>query len=708
MSPSCPPPSGVPRSADPVRHGAVARGAGIAFIVAACAVGAGVAGLAGVRAAAPRAPQPEVAREVVDRDGQLLRPFALPDGRWRFAATVDAVDARFLTLLGAYEDKRFFRHGGVDPLALLRAAGQGLGAARVVSGGSTLTMQVARLLEPPRPRTLAAKLAQMRRALELEARLSKAEILTLYLTLAPYGGNIEGIRAATLTYFGKEPRRLTLGEMALLVALPQAPEARRPDRHPERARAARDRVLERLLREGVLSADEVRVAKAEPVPRARRPMPQRAPHLAEDMVAARPTLSRHHLALDGGLQERLESLVRDRTAALGRGLSAAMVVVDNASAEVRAYVAGADFTDRTRAGEVDLARAVRSPGSTLKPFIYALAFDDGIAHPETLIEDRPVRFGAWRPENFDRGFQGTLSVRKALQLSLNVPAVRLLDAVGPQRLASRLGEAGAHLELPPGAAPGLPMGLGGVGIRLVDLAMLYASLARGGTAHPLVYRLDEGALAAPRRAELVGEVAAWYVGQCLLGTPAPENALGGRIAFKTGTSYGYRDSWAVGFDGRRTVAVWVGRPDGQPVADLTGRAAAAPLLFDAFARIVRRPAPLALAPRGAVVAANPRLPPPQRHFASDGRGGGLQLVYPPEGARLSQDADGAAAGRDVDGLVVKVEGGVLPLTLLLDGRPVAAASQRRVLFWTPRGKGFARLTVIDAAGLTDSVMVRVE
>lgn len=689
------------------------RVAAAGLVLAALAVGGGVAGLAGVRAAAPPAPQPEVAREVVDRDGRLLRPFALPDGRWRFAAGVDDLDPRFLTLLEAYEDKRFFQHGGVDPLALLRAAGQGLGAARVVSGGSTLTMQVARLLEPPRPRTLRAKVAQMRRAVQLEAQLSKPEILGLYLTLAPYGGNIEGVRAASLTYFGKEPKRLTLGEAALLVALPQSPEARRPDRFPARARAARDRVLERLLREGVLSADEVRVAKAEPVPQARRPMPRLAPHLAEDMVAERPALKRHPLSLDGGMQERLEGLVKERAGALGRGLSAAIVVVDNESAEVRAYVGGADFADATRAGEVDLARAVRSPGSTLKPFIYALAFDDGIAHPETLIEDRPVRFGAWRPENFDRGFQGTLSVRKALQLSLNVPAVRLLEAVGPQRLASRLTEAGARLVLPPGAAPGLPMGLGGVGIRLVDLAMLYAALARGGEAHPLVYRRDDGALTGPRRAELVGEVAAWYVGQCLLGTPAPQNALGGRIAFKTGTSYGYRDSWAVGFDGRRTVAVWVGRPDGQPVADLTGRAAAAPLLFDAFARIVRRPASLGPAPQGALVSSNIRLPPPQQHFSSDGGSRPLQVVYPPPGARLSADeavADGGAQAGSTDAgtLAVKVEGGVLPLTLLLDGRPVAQASQRRVLFWTPGGKGFARLTVIDGEGLTDSVTVRVE
>lgn len=690
-------PPGADRSRAPRRPFRLASAAALALALLA---GAGAGGLAYLRAQAPPAPEPRVSAEVVDREGRLLRPFPLSDGRWRLAASVADVDPRLVAMVLAYEDRRFESHGGVDPLALLRAAGQAATSFRVVSGGSTLTMQVARLTLPPRARTLPAKLAQMRRAIELEARLSKDEILGLYLTLAPYGGNIEGVRAASLTWFGKEPRRLTLGEAALLVALPQSPEARRPDRNPARAKAARDRVLDRLAAQGTLAADEAEAAKAEPVPASRRALPQLAPHLSEEMAAARPDLARHPLTLDAPLQERLEDLVRERTRALGRGLSAAIVVMDNESAEVRAYVAAPDYFDKERAGAVDLARAVRSPGSTLKPFIYALAFEDGIAHPETLIEDRPVRFGAWRPENFDHGFQGTLSVRKALQLSLNVPAVRLLDAVGPQRLASRLQQAGARLELPEGAAPALPMGLGGVGIRLIDLTGLYAALARGGEARAPLFRTDGGGLASPRRARLVDAVAAWYVGQSLLGTPAPENALGGRIAFKTGTSYGYRDSWAVGFDGRRTVGVWVGRPDGQAVPDLTGRAAAAPLLFDAFARIVRTPAALAQAPRGAVTAGNARLPVPQRHFGRARRDEVLEVVYPPDGARVSAE--------DAQTLALKVDGGTFPLTLLMDGRPVARVEDRGALFWSPTGRGFARLTVIDAEGRSDSVTVRVE
>src|SRR6185312_14305259 len=274
-------------------------------------------------------------------------------------------------------------------------------------------------------------------------------------------------------------------------------------------------------------------------------------------------------------------------------------------------VASSDYFDERRAGQVDLTQALRSPGSALKPFIYGLTFEDGLVHPETLIEDRPVRFGAYAPENFDLTFQGTVSVRSALQQSLNVPAVSLLDKVGASRLSARLAQAGAPLVLPKGEAPGLAMALGGVGVKLSDLTMLYAGLARGGMTIPLTERLDDIAPRVPRR--LMEPVAAWTVGNVLIGSPPPENAAGGRIAFKTGTSYGYRDAWSVGFDGRRTIGVWVGRPDGAPVPGLIGRVAAAPILFDAFSRSGPIVA-LAPPPKGVVFATNARLPPPLQRF----------------------------------------------------------------------------------------------
>lgn len=643
---------------------------------------------------------------VVDREGRLLRAFATSDGRWRLPARADGVDPRFFVALFGYEDKRFRSHSGVDPLALLRAAGQFVAQGRIVSGGSTLTMQVARLLEPRAERTLYAKLRQIVRAIELERLLSKDDILSLYLSLAPYGGNLEGIRAASLAYFGKEPRRLTLGEAALLVALPQSPEARRPDRSPETARRARDRVLDRLAAQSVLPQAEVDRAKMEPVPVARKPMPMLAPFASEAAVTAASGIKLHRLTIDAIWQKSLEELAFERARALGADISVAILALDNASGEVLAHVGSADYFDQRRAGQVDMTNAVRSPGSTLKPFIYGLGFEDGLIHPETLIDDRPVRYGAYAPENFDLTFQGTVAVRRALQLSLNVPAVAVLDKIGASRFAARVAQAGGVLALPKGEVPGLAMGLGGVGVKLADLVKLYGGLARLGSIVPLTERRVETAEAAqPRR--LLDPVAAWYVGNVLLGTPPPENAVGGRIAFKTGTSYGYRDAWAVGFDGKRTIGVWVGRPDGAPVPGMVGRTAAAPILFDAFARSGKPIAPLPHAPRGAIFATNAKLPLPLQRFRPSGVPSAssdtpVRIMFPPNGARLELAAE---VGLRVDPIAVKISGGVQPLTVLINGVPLAAISDRRTVFFAPDGPGFVRLTVMDAKGTTDSVVV---
>ena len=380
----------------------------------------------------------ELSALVLDRNGRLLRAYATTEGRWRLPATVNEVDPRFVEMLQTYEDRHFQKHWGVDPLAMMRAAVQFIGNGRVISGGSTLTMQVARLLEPRDQRTLGAKLRQVVRAIEIEHSLSKDEVLSLYLTLAPYGGNLEGIRAASLAYFGKEPKKLSLAEAALLVALPQSPELRRPDRSVHAARAARDRVLDRIVKAGRIPADEVAFAKLDAVASGRRPMPALAPHAADQAIAARPLLKVHRLTIDAGLQKNLEDLARVRAKALGPKLSVAILAVDNATGEVLARVASSDYFDEVRAGQVDMTDALRSPGSALKPFIYGLAFEDGIAHPETMIEDRPVRYGAYAPENFDLTFQGTVTARRALQLSLNVPAVALLDGVGTNRLNARI------------------------------------------------------------------------------------------------------------------------------------------------------------------------------------------------------------------------------------------------------------------------------
>jgi penicillin-binding protein 1C len=647
---------------------------------------------------------------VGDRDSRLLRAYATSEGRWRLPARIADVDPRFFDMLLVYEDKRFGAHPGVDPLALLRAASQLLSSGKIHSGGSTLTMQVARLLEPRSGRSVWAKLRQIVRAIELERALTKDEILTLYLDLAPYGGNIEGIRAASLAYFGKEPHRLSLGETALLVALPQSPEARRPDRSAAAARAARDRVLERFAVSGRVPADEIALAKAEPVPPGRRPMPMLAPHAADRAVAETPPGSEVRLTIDANLQKNLEQLARERirtlATTLGSDISLAALVVDNATGEVRAHVGSPDYFDARRAGQVDLTQALRSPGSTLKPFIYGLGFEDGFIHPETLIEDRPTRYGGYAPQNFDFKFQGTVTVRRALQMSLNLPALAVLDQVGASRLTTRLAQAGASLVLPDGEAPGLAIGVGGAGIRLSDLTMLYAGIARHGTVLPLAERLEPAAKTG-QGTRLMEPVAAWYVSNVLIGTPPPENGAAGRIAFKTGTSYGYRDAWSVGFDGNYTIGVWVGRPDGAPVPGLVGRAVAAPILFDAFARLSTPPSPLPRAPAGVLVTTSAKLPPPLKHFAPGDRAGGTQgrlhILFPPEGARLDlRAADGGPAP-----VPLKITGGVAPLTILINGVP-AAAQLRSNLSFRPHGPGFARVTVIDSAGAADSVMLRLE
>ncbi|HXZ46463.1 MAG TPA: penicillin-binding protein 1C, partial [Pseudolabrys sp.] len=622
------------------------------------------------------------------------------EGRWRLPATAKDVDPRFLKLLFAYEDKRYWTHHGVDPEAMLRAAFQFATSGHIVSGGSTITMQVARLLEPRRERSLDAKLHQMVRAIELEDALSKDQILSLYLTLAPYGGNLEGIRAASLAYFGKEPLKLSLAETALLVALPQSPESRRPDRFPEAARAARDRVLDRVAAAGVVPRDEVARAKSQPVPRERKQMPMFAPHAADQVVALEPERCVHRLTIDLPLQKALQELARERAQTLGADTSVAILAIDNASGEVRARVASADYFDARRAGQVDMTTALRSPGSTLKPFIYGLGFEDGLIHPDSLIDDRPVRYGGYTPENFDQTFQGTVSIRRALQMSLNVPAIAVLGKVGVSRLSARLTQTGAALVLPKGEAPGLAMGLGGVGVRLADLVMLYGGLARLGVALPLIER--EGVSSPPRR--LLDPVAAWYVGNILIGAPPPENAPPGRIAFKTGTSYGYRDAWAVGFDGRMTIGVWVGRPDGAPVPGLVGRATAAPILFDAFARSGYTPAPLPRAPRGVIFAVSNRLPPPLQRFSGSGARETAEpprIMFPPDGARLELTGVG-------EHVALKIAGGRAPLTVMVNGVPLAAQSGQRTVFFQPDGPGFVRLTVMDARGAADSVTVRLQ
>ncbi len=644
---------------------------------------------------------------VVGIDGHILRGFTTPNGVWRFAADPGEVDPAYLKMLTVYEDKRFFSHPGVDPLAIVRAALQWLSAGRPVSGASTLTMQVVRLLEP-RSRTLAGKAIETVRALQLEWHFSKQEILAIYLTIAPFGGNLEGIKAATRFYLGKEPRRLTPGEAALLVVLPQSPEKFRPDRYPASARAARDKVLARMEGMGYLSVDAVRVAREELVPQLRKPAPMLAPHLARALDHAAPQTDVHRTFVDANLQKSVEDLASRFAGRLEKGANVAVLVVENETRKVRGYVGSAEFLDNSRHGQVDMVRAVRSPGSTLKPFIYAAAIDAFAVHPETLIADKPMRFGDYAPVNFDLKFRGDITIREALQLSLNVPAVAVLDRLGAARFARQLEKTGAHLRFDPRVkAPALPIALGGVGLTMWDLVGVFVGLANGGNFAPL--RRSEIDAAQPGT-HVFSPLASWYVAEILRGAAGPRGRVAARhaatqrrIALKTGTTYGFRDAWAIGFDAGHTVGVWVGRPDGGFGTNRTGRLEAAPLLYDVFDLL-----PLAGAgadikpPAGAIVARNADLPAPMQKFNTGNRltvalveeNSEFAVSFPPDGSTVELGAD---KGGSVS-LRLRAQGGRKPLRWLVDGRPIASKPFKRTAFWSGNNQGRVRITAIDRDG----------
>ena len=675
-------------------------------------------GLACAAVVADRLDPPDMTRamilsqEVTARDGSLLRVFLSKDGAWRIKTMPDQVSPRYLAMLKAYEDKRFDEHWGVDPPALARAAFQFAREGHVVSGGSTLTMQVARLLEP-RGHGLTGKGLQLIRAVQLEERYSKDQILGLYLTLAPMGGNLEGVRAASLSYFGKEPASLDLAESALLVALPQSPVRQRPDRHAKAALWGRDKVLNRMADEGVISRGDAAIAMKEGVPFARQPMPLIALHLAQRLVLNDKS-PRIVTTLDGGIQAAAERLAKQERAYFDDGADIALVVVENRTRNVVAYVGGTDYWGKS--GQVDLAARTRSPGSALKPFIYGIAFDDLILHPASRMEDAPTSFGDYAPRDFDGQFQGAVTARDALQMSLNIPAVMVLDRVGPLAFTLTLQNAGAHLAFPTRDAPSLPVALGGLGISLRDMAMLYAGIADGGTAQGLRFVADMPD--APRH-RLFGPVAAWYLREILDGVALPDGWAMGQgllknrtIGFKTGTSYGFRDAWSVGFSNDYTVAVWVGRADGTPRPGQVGREAGAPILLKMFGLLPPDHQPAPPVPAAAFqVSSTEELPASLRTFTRvaaalpQAQAAGLPppaIAFPPNGAVVPlPDAKAKDAA-----LQFKAEGGRAPLTWLVNGAVVGSFDRFAPALYLPQGEGVARVTVVDADGRSDTSTVR--
>ncbi|MDR3346346.1 MAG: penicillin-binding protein 1C [Campylobacteraceae bacterium] len=516
----------------------------------------------------------KMSRIVVASDDTPLWRFADEEGIWRYPVSIEDVSPLYIEALLTYEDRWFYQHLGINPLSMLRAFFQNIFEGKVVSGASTLSMQTARIIEPHK-RTLSGKIRQIWRTMQLEWHLSKDEILTLYLNRAPFGGTIEGIGAASWTYLGKTPLELNHAEAALMVALPQSPSRLRPDRYPAKAQNARDKVLERIKKFGVWDDTTIKEAKEEDIYLPPRFVPQLSPIFARRSLG----MSDERIIktnIDASMQQNLEEMARNAKAVMHASTSLAMLVVDHTDMSVKAYVGSVDFNDGERFGHVDMVNAIRSPGSTLKPFIYALAINEGLIHSESLLQDVP-RLSSYSPENFNTAFSGAVSASEALSRSLNLPAVQLIEAYGAKKFTAKLANSGINLKLPLHSEPTLAIILGGAGINLEGLVSGYSAFARGGQISPLRYFKDDPLISYP----FVDAGAAWITRRMLSGESNPDFYRHGflSLAYKTGTSYGLRDAWAVGISSKYIIGVWVGRPDNTPVPDQFGAHTAVPFLY---------------------------------------------------------------------------------------------------------------------------------
>lgn len=635
---------------------------------------------------------------IVDKNGQWLNAYTVENGRWRIKAELDGIDENFIAQLIAIEDKRFYRHSGVDPIAVVRAIRSWKHHGRAVSGASTLTMQLVRKLEP-RPRTLRSKAIETIRAVQIEMRLSKREILELYLTHTPYGANIEGIVAASRIYFDKTPNQLTHAQIAQLISLPQAPEARRPDRHPENAEKTRNKILAKLHKTGFITSLQLREAKEEKISTRKYTLPNDAWLTGRKLKnIATPLYPKITSSLDTRIQTMLARLGRDYTQS--DQFNVAAIIIDNETMKVRGHLGSAGRNKP--GGWIDMTSRPRSPGSTLKPFIYAFAFDDGLSAPGSFVLDAPTRFGSYQPENFNRRYYGQVRIFEALGHSLNVPAVIALDKVGTDRFESALNLTGAKVSKPNSvnSDAGLALALGGAGMTVEDIAILYAALANGGQARPLVWLENE----TPHSSyKLMSEESARKITTILRQAPTPNGRVphwltqnSHAIAYKTGTSYGFRDAWAAGYTDKWTIIVWVGRPDGAPRVGKTGRQAAAPLLFDIFANLPgvgsdQHYQKIQSAPRGLKVFGGTAINQPE-------------ILFPPNGAEIAVSEFGKA-GR---GLSFAARSPTAdPLQWYVDGKPISRQETSRKTIWYPKGNGFYKVSVVAKNGSATHSFIRV-
>jgi penicillin-binding protein 1C len=641
-----------------------------------------------------------VSKELRTQQNQLVHVLQTPDEKWRLKVAVKDVDPLYLNMLIEREDRFFWHHSGVNPCALLRAGYQRLRQGKIISGGSTLTMQVARLLEP-RPRSLKAKSIEILRAIQLEARFTKQQILEIYLTLAPYGGNLEGIRAAAFSYFGKSPQRLTPAEAALLIVLPQSPKRWQKTQFHPSTQVARNRVLSLAYQRGLVDKTTYNVALQEPLPRSRVTLPREMRHLARRLCSspAAPPIS--YCTIQPAIQRQVESIAFEAVKNLPPEANIAILVVHHTSHQVVAYVGSSDFLDSSRQGQVDYVTAYRSPGSTLKPFIYGVAFDQGILHPSSYVLDDRHRFGTYLPDNFDKTFHGMVTAGEALTLSLNIPVVSMLSQIGPQRFLGMLEEAGIQPRFPDIHSPaGLSIALGGIGMTLEQLVTLYTALPQGGELSPLI--LSCPMEASPPHHIFSGATAAQLT-NILLQTFTNEFGQATQaFALKTGTSHGHRDAWAIGYNNQYVVGVWIGRPDGVSIGVGTGRSLAVPVLEQIFTLLPQsKHHPRRVSHKPEVVIQRPATARHQQQTLYRQR---PQLLFPVNDTVIER----FRTQGESHPIMLSAMGGKRPYTWLIDGMPLATNVWTPKTPWNPDKPGFYAVTLLDSQGLSAIANVEIQ
>ena len=532
----------------------------------------------------------EYSKCIFDKDDEILRAFTGTDDLWLLPVELKEINPDFINATIAIEDKRFMKHHGFDVAAILRAVRLNLSNKRIISGASTISMQVVRLLEK-RPRTFFSKLIETVHAVELERMYSKEKILKLYFEIAPYGGNINGVKAASLRYFQKYPADLDLAECALLAGLPQSPSRLRPDRYPERAKKRRDMVLSSMLKNGFITDEQYERSTKELVVAGNHHFPFKAPHFARLMKQKYKDRTEVTTTIDSNIQYFAETILAEKIKELKRQgvTNGSIVIIENETGKVRAMVGSNDFFSFEDCGQINGALSRRSPGSALKPFTYAIALDKGLYSPRMLLSDEPVQYSGYTPFDYDKKYRGKVTVRQALVDSLNIPAVEVLDRISYRKLYLFLKDAGISTltELP--EHYGLSLTLGSCEVKLLDLTNAYAMLARLGVYKPYTFLCHSRESGNPPQKRLLSEGAAYLIADILSG-PERLESIGvyrneqkrPKVAWKTGTSYGQRDAWTVAYNPEYTIGVWLGNFSGKPSKALVGLEAATPIAMRIF------------------------------------------------------------------------------------------------------------------------------